>query len=284
VGALLSVRWTVELSGHTPKDVERLARTIADSGRGVVYDPQADAIVWPRKPAKLRAVETSRDTSSDDPTLHLRWEFARRLTSDDAHTLLAVLRSSMPEAVPVRFGEYEPMQGRLERDGDDAFAALWDGSDMPFWKGRRPFDWGFVFLQRGLGIALPPHEREPPGPDELLLEFALTVCDDPRWLAAIESLFARVGEALNAFYGAAHHEQAKLSLDGGQWLGLPPEAPWLTWLGDAYREAAGAPPLTRAADRPDDLKAKRSRIAWPEELMRRGDRAAAVIPRLESGP
>jgi hypothetical protein len=80
----------------------------------------------------------------------------------------------MPEAVPVRFGEYEPMQGRLERDGDDAFAALWDGDDMPFWRGRKPFTWGFVFLQRGMGAALPPHEREPLGTDELLLEFAPT--------------------------------------------------------------------------------------------------------------
>jgi hypothetical protein len=61
VAALLSVRWTVELSGSEPKAVTRLARAVAESARGVVYDPQEDRIVWPRNPAKLRKVETSRD-------------------------------------------------------------------------------------------------------------------------------------------------------------------------------------------------------------------------------
>src|SRR6185312_13155634 len=131
------VRWTVQLSGHDPKAVNRLARAIAETGRGLVYDPQEDRIAWPRNPAKLRAVETARARSDYDDVL-LHWLFDRRLTSADAHALLALLRGAMPEAVPTRFGDYEPMQGRLERDGDDAFAAFWDGDDMAFWRGRRP--------------------------------------------------------------------------------------------------------------------------------------------------
>jgi hypothetical protein len=274
VAALLSVRWTVQLSGHDPKAVNRLARTIAEAGRGLVYDPQEDRIAWPRNPARLRKVETSRDTRRDDDDIQLHWLFARRLTSVDAHALLAVLRDAMPEAVPVRFGDHEPMQGRLDRDGDDAFAAFWDGTDMPFWRGAKPFEWGFVFLERGLGAALPPDRRPALGPDELELDFHPGVCDDARWLAAIERLLVRVAEALGPFFAYAHHEKQKVER-AGDWQGLPPEPLWLAWLGDAYREAASSGPLIRAADRPDDFEAlRRAPSPWPSELVR----PASVMP------
>jgi hypothetical protein len=280
VAALLSVGWTVELSlpaAATKRDVTaaaRFARAVAESGRGVVYDPQEDRITWPRNPARLRKVETSREGRADDLAIQLHWLFARRLTSADAHTLLAVLSDAMPEAVPVRFGDYEPMQGRLERDGAEAFAAFWDGGDMAFWRGAKPFDWGFVFLERGRGAALPPDQRPPLGPDELELDFLSGVCDDARWLAAIERLLVHVADALGAFFAYAHHEKQKVERHA-DWQGLPPEPLWLAWLGDAYREAAGAGPLIRNADRPDDFKVLgRSPPPWPRELVR----PASVIP------
>jgi hypothetical protein len=297
--ALLRVRWTVQISmpaSRTRRDVkavERFSRAVADSGRGVVYDPQADAIVWPRNPAKLRAVDA---VEHGDERVELQWLFARRLTAADAHALLAVLRDAIPEAVPVRFGDYEPMQGKLDRDGDDAFAALWDGESDPFWNGRPPVEYGFVGLHRGFGAALPPAEREALIPTvagrraiaahELSIEFFASVAGDPRWLDAIVALFARVADELGAFFAGAFHNEREVALNGRFWLGLPPDALWLAWLGPAYREAIGKGPLLRAADRPDDFRAiKRARPAWPKELVRRGDqldvrRAAATIPAL----
>ncbi len=284
--ALLTARWTVQLSGAALE----LARAIADSGRGVVYDPQEDAIVWPADPAVLRAVEPRRDGAS----IQLEWLFARRLERADAHRLLAVLRGAMPEAVPVRFGDHEPMQGRLDRDGDDAFAALWDGTSNPFWSGRPPLENGFVHLSRGFGAALSAAERDALIPviagrkaidaDEVTLHFQANV--DARWLEAIVSLFARVALELDAFFAAAFHSTRRVAVNGRHWFGIPPDPLWLTWVGSEYRAAAGLGPLLRAADRPDDFRAiKRARPAWPAELVRGGDqldaqRAASVIPDL----
>lgn len=62
-----------------------LAISIARSGDGAVYDPQAERILWP-----TGVVPSA--------------------------VLLAALRGVWPEAVPVRFGTDEPFQGRLERD------------------------------------------------------------------------------------------------------------------------------------------------------------------------
>jgi hypothetical protein len=84
--ALLRVRWTVQISmpaSRTRRDVEaveRFSRAVADNGRGVVYDPQADAIVWPRNPTKLRAVDA---VEHGDERVELQWLFARRLTATD---------------------------------------------------------------------------------------------------------------------------------------------------------------------------------------------------------
>ena len=81
-----------------------------------------------------------------------------------------------------------------------------------------------------------------------------------------------------------------MAVNGRHWLGIPPDPLWLTWVGSEYRSASGLGPLIRTAERPDDFRAiKRARPAWPAELVRRGDqldaeRAATVIPSLESGP
>jgi hypothetical protein len=71
----------------------------------------------------------------------LEWLFARLLTSADADALLGVIEPRMPEAMPHRFGTFEPPQGTLERDGKAAFSALFDDVHHPFWKGKRPFQW-----------------------------------------------------------------------------------------------------------------------------------------------
>jgi len=288
--ALVTVRWTVQLSGAALS----LAGAIADSGRGVVYDPQKDVILWPADLASLRAVAPRRGGA----TIQLEWLFARRLERADAHRLLAVLRPALPEAVPVRFGDHEPMQGRLDRDGDDAFAALWDRTSNPFWSGRPPVEHGFVHLGRGFGAALSPAERDALIPvvagrkavdaDEVTLHFQANV--DARWVEAIVSVFARVALELDAFFAAGFHSKRPVAVNGRHWLGIPPDPLWLTWVGSEYRSASGLGPLIRTAERPDDFRAiKRARAAWPAELVRRGDqldaeRAATVIPSLESGP
>lgn len=291
VAALLSVAWTVQISTswEQEKAALRLARTIAESGRGVVYDPQEDAIVWPRNPAKLRKVETSRETKDDGyDDVELRWLFTRELSSRDAHRLLDLLRATMPEAVPVRFGQYEPMQGKLERDGDDAFAALWDGDGDMFWTGRRPFTLGSIHSQRTLGSALAPEERDALFAviagrkalplDELELGFSPQVTEDPQWLDAIVALFGRVAEALGPFFAGAYHEKRRVDLTGRHWLGIPDKPLWLAWVGEPYREAIADGPLIRTSNRPQ----KPGRIRWPDELVRRGARPAAVIPDLRS--
>lgn len=271
---LLSCRWTVQLS--RPHDlspsgvtiVERIGRRLADSGQGVLYDPQADAIRWPRNPTRLR--EPPKRRSSDPARVRLEWLVARRLTAADAHALLATLRGIAPESLPVRFGDFEPMQGQLERDGDGAFAQMWDGGSSLFWNGRFPLDRGHVSLQRGLGSALAPAEREARTPmlggrkavaiDAVSLVFHIEVVEDARWLALLTRLFAAVASGLDCFFAAAFCDPGRKSepvnLLGRYWMGIPTADLWLVWVGSPYR--AHLPSPTEVTREMTDARSSRS--------------------------
>jgi hypothetical protein len=311
---LLACRWTVQIS--CPDDlskaalgvVERVARRLSDSGRGVLYDPQQDEIVWPRSPQKLRHLPKS--SGEDVARVELEWPVARRLSARDAHAVLHTLRQLVPEAVPVRFGDYEPMQGRLERDGDDAFAALWEGHSSPFWKGRYPVGYGFVNLRRGWGSALTQAERDARTPmlggrkaievDSLTLEFGTAVVDDDRWLSLIKRLFVTVARQLNCYLAAAYcspNDQGEMvRLLGRYWLGIPAGDQWLVWVGPPYRSVL---PTGAKIDREFEEGAllqlgsspiafaelRRNKIDWPPQWLRGGGHledtlAASVIPDL----
>ncbi len=318
---LLVCAWTVQINLPTVlpnaafKVVERIARRIADSGDGVLFDPQRGEIVWPRNTKRLR--ELPKRTSSDETRVELEWLVARHLTAEDAHALLAVLRSVTPEAVPNRFGDFEPMQGRLDRDGDQAFAQMWDGTTMAFWNGRFPFDHGYVSLSRGWGSALSPQEREARRPvlggrkaidvDAVSFEFRPEVIDDERWLALLTRLFVTVARQLGCFFAGSYvrpdrRGETMISLRGRYWLGLPDDMDlWLAWIGSAYRSflpraATGATVtdfgdgvLLQLGKNPqawNDLES--NKLDWPRELLRRGTQldepqAAPVIPALTSG-
>lgn len=310
--ALLRVGWTVQISRPfdlTRTDtsvVERFARAVADKGDGVVYDPQLDEIVWPRSVKKLRDVPP-RSKPDRDQHLALEWLFARHLTSADADTLLAVAEPRMPEAMPHRFGTFEPMQGRLERDGKAAFSALFDEDHFLFWKGKRPFQWGFVHLERGWGSALPQAERDARtptlggrkgvSPDSIRLEFEPGLATDERWLQALANLFRAVARELEPFFAGAYFHSGSFGLTGRYWLGIPPEPLWLTWVGKPYlRESPAKTPagvertdeylFVSASDSPTDWETLRVReLPWDARLCRKGTQleeelAAEVIPEL----
>jgi hypothetical protein len=313
--SLLSVGWTVQISrpfdlGRADASlVARFARAVAAEGEGVVYDPQLDEIVWPRSIKKLREVPAASRPGPEH--LALEWLFARLLTSADADALLGVIEPRMPEAMPHRFGTFEPPQGKLERDGKAAFSALFDDVHDPFWKGKRPFQWGFVHLRRGWGSALTQAERDARtptlggrsgvSPDSIRMEFQPELATDERWLQAMTSLFRAVARELNPFFAGGYFARGSLEnphhLAGAYWLGIPPEPLWLTWVGMPYLaqlptdiparcERTDEFLFVAAGKSPKDREALRAgAVAWDPQLRRKGTQlqerlAAEFIPEL----
>ena len=153
-----------------------------------------------------------------------------------------------PEALPTRYGDFEPLQERYDPAQPEAFIDLARG-DRAFWFSSRPSFGGHAF-----------------GPDHgtgyLGLDIDLRVLDaDARWREAIAGLFAAAAGAIGAFYGECWVEPGwnvsrnnRLSIAGGRktrgpwltrdgWTGLPAEPAWLAWFGGEYRA-----PLAAALD------------------------------------
>jgi hypothetical protein len=313
--SLLHVALTVQISGPVSQAradselVERFARAVADEGAGVLYNPQTDQIVWPRNVKKLRDVPAAAQRS--DEHLALEWLMARNLVASDGDALLDVLGLRMPEALPRRFGTFEPLQGALDRDGRAAFTSLLDDVHLVIWKGRPPLQWGFAGLSRGWGSALTPAERDARTPmiggrkavmpDYVALEFEPAIAGDERWLEAVKSLFRAVAEELQPFFAAASFRPAspkdRVRLAGRYWLGIPEGPLWLVWIGKPYLPfaPAGLPDdcertrdhiFVSASGDPrhlDELQA--NAIGWDRSLQGRGGQldeklAAEHVPRL----
>ena len=152
------------------------------------------------------------------------------------------------------------MQGRLDRDGDDAFASYWAGSESVFWNATWPCFGGAATLWRDCNHLY----DDPPLPwvDRIGLSFdGRAPAADDAWSDGISDLFAVVAEQFEPFYAAASvdlnvrcsrnntlsydNEVERYTTIGRFWLGLPPFGTWLTWFGAPYadlvRSAVGSP-------------------------------------------
>lgn len=250
--AVVTPQWLVEM--NVPRGASetvwamavRVGRRLADDMGGVLFDPQQDEIVWPRSKQR-RIIRLEGDPLRD---VEFEWAipmvgFTQTLSAD----LLDLLRRLLPEAIPRRFGTFEPLQHRLD-DGDDGFHDVWreeaesDFSLGLFWTATKPVREGSVFF--------PDPDGSPDGIPSGSIQMSIDarVFEEPRWRALAETILDRVGSLTKAFAGRAvvikHHSGgipaselntlAPSMVWSGAWLGLPDHPAWLTWLSPSYAD------------------------------------------------
>jgi hypothetical protein len=257
-GVVTRPAWLIEI--HVPRGYDErvdrwaldLAIHLARDGDGAVFDPQAERIAWPpgvtpRKPGaseeRIRLVE-------------LVWYLPHAgIGSDAVRRFLDLVADAYPAVRPVRFGAFEPFQGRLDRDGADVFVAAWqeqaaiEFGGMLFWSAQAPGVNGSVSF---------PDRRDDRRPARLGRVARLSTTVDARPLyrdpgsrEAVIELFSTVAAELNAAYAAgcvlrdAILRRGKVGYDARSemvplprsrwWVGLPALPTWLAWFGSAYR-------------------------------------------------
>ncbi len=255
---LLAPKWCVQI--HMPAQttmksaevVVQLCRYLADNFQGIVYDPQGNKIIWPLGTPNYPAKP---DKRIDIVTLDFFLPFTA-VTGGTSAQFLDILREYCPEAVPTRFGAFEPLQGKLLPDSDDSFHTEWrhqlvsDFGGMFFWKAQSPCFGGHAsFLGR--------RESPPTVPwklqrcQRISISFDGRCCgSDRKWCVKIITLFEQIANRLKAFYAAGFIERHvianrnSLSYDSNSesinvnrskwWMGLPLEPTWLAWFGASY--------------------------------------------------
>ncbi len=264
---VLFPRWIIQISlpaARTDSDVavtDKLARRLAKAFRGAVYDPQLDAVTWPRGKPKRYVRPAGEDHIR---LVTLEWFLPASFADGGAAAFLDAARTLCREARPVRFGSFEPMQGRLPPDDDAPFIEGWNEElhlqygGYFFWSATSPCFSGHVFF---------PDRREtttwdtgevvqvhPPGTQRavrLATDWDGRALDgDPRWLETVVATFREMARRLNAFYAAGYVLRDTIvrrgTLWGGEsfalqrsgwWRGIPPKPCWLLWFGGPYRDA-----------------------------------------------
>lgn len=220
---------------------ERCARALARQLDGVVFDPQSGQ-VWGRSTSRIVPRPEHHTRVS---LVSLDW-FCRYedLDTEPASLFLDVCRRFLTEALPRRFGEWEPLQGNLERDGDAGFVKAWRDSD------------GLTFVGSGpcAGGNLGERPDNPAGDAwTMSVDLFAEPLHQPEWRDVVRRFFVEMADALPAFYASATVSGGwiwtgrSLWMDGstqlssgstcvgGEWIGLSPDPAWWAWFGGPYR-------------------------------------------------
>lgn len=239
---LLASSWLYEVlvegssATDTPHAV-RFARKLAEASGGVVVDQQTDQ-TWHR--GQLRSAAPVQRGVID--LVELRWYFRGGGSGETAaRAWLDLARRHLPEALPRRFGTFEPLPMKLDREGPEAFVrAVATESSSVFFKGRTPCIEGSL-----AGAA----DRWP------VLSHSLSLHREPLaergWREALQRFFVGFAEASGSVYACAEVQRG-LDWSGrsvwyggdaerttylaarGMWAGLPPYPVWWSWFGPVY--------------------------------------------------
>ena len=218
----------------------KFARRLAAEVEGAVLDQQTGMVLSRGKLRTPEPVEQGRIS-----TIEVRWYVRFGFDAEEmARTWLRLVRKHLPEALPRRYGVVEPLRGKLDEGGDEAFIEFVGSADgTVFFAAKAPVADGSLAPLSEYGRAYGWHS---------LTLLAPTVAENPLWRAAVRRLFvefARESSAIVAtaevlrgaqwsgrslgFDSMAEYSPA-LWTRAGTWAGLPPYPVWMCWFGPEY--------------------------------------------------
>lgn len=231
--ALPGVAWLTELNLErlgaaepAHKLLVRTALSIAKATHGVVLDPQQNTLTTPK--GIKRWVSPGPD--DDAALINLSWWFGEgSLTGGTAFDeLVDVLVVTLPEALPKRYGLYEPPQHLYAATGRSHFLSFLDEH------------------ARGIGIVWYPHPPiahvnleipeqvggSPKGfrSGKLEIEVDAETLRQPGWPLALSQAWRRIGRVVRPFYGDVRTFRGFRRGRGRYWIGHHTEThPVCSW-------------------------------------------------------
>lgn len=174
----------------------KIARAVATAARGVVEDPQEDTITKGRRVRRLEALGADNQAR----LISLSWWFTKGSLIDEHNVgeLCECLERWLPEALPWRYGLYEPPQHRWDREGREHFRRFFaeHGRSMVVWYSRAPV----ASVHFGLPATV--------GPSRLgfrsayfRIDIDFAALGQPGWAHVVRHAWKRVSELIHPFYG-----------------------------------------------------------------------------------
>ncbi|MCL2423998.1 MAG: hypothetical protein FWD11_08955 [Micrococcales bacterium] len=239
---------------------------------GVIFDSQTGD-VW--SPSGSRTVVRPEGEQRIDE-VQLDWYcLHENLTASPASLYVDTATRHLPEALPRRFGEREPYQGKLDDVGPDGFGQAWvETESLLFFAGSAPVIGGHLHAGPS---ATTRHKFW-----RLSLRVHAAPLSDPVWRDALRPVFTTLADSLPAFLATAQvtrghlwngrssgidarTEEAPTPVRGGCYLGLPPIPMWWTWLGAPFGQYAGLLPQERTTPTATGLLFENSDVPLPRD-------------------
>jgi hypothetical protein len=232
------------------KILRKTAKAIAKAARGAVLDPQADSVELP--PGTKRYVQAKRERQVRVPILEMSWWFEHASLLDRANLqcLLDTFGTYIPEALPRRYGLYEPPQHELEKQGRDHLLSFLAKhlTESVVWYAKAPVAYVFINIRPESGWQRLGAKNEYRC-NRLSLEIDAAALQQPGWQTALLRAWRAISTQLNPFYGDVRTLQGYFrsgrgfSSDGASephptkswwWKGIPPRLGHAVVVGEAY--------------------------------------------------
>ena len=200
-----------------------VARSMAKKFRGVVEDPQTGEVILPTGIKRLLDYQKPELFT----LMQLSWWFNDEslLAADRLRQMLEVIDRTIPEALPRRYGLYEPPKQKYE--GREAFLKfLLDNA-------RRSIVWYPTSPVDGVYVGIP----EKIGPTRIGYRFGYlsitvdaAVIDMPGWSRSVNELFKGLSGVVAPFYGDAYllkdHVRSRTVSSSGRTSEQHPTTSW----------------------------------------------------------
>ncbi|WP_460663395.1 hypothetical protein [Kribbella swartbergensis] len=231
--------WTILVEGSSEAEIPhavKFAKRLAKAAEGAALDLQTGELL--AKVGSRITTPPPKDTRIGLFELHW-YAFAEGVPTDPVDDWIELCRRYLPEALPRRYGEFEPLQHRLDRDRPELLRELVLTEAHPSFVGTKPcLDGGFFRNEDILTVRLSMHEA---------------VARDLAWQAAVRKLFVAYAVRRAAFlatgeivgrvlwdgrsisYDGREENTFSLSRSRERWVGLTPYPVWWSWYGEIYR-------------------------------------------------
>lgn len=241
---------------HAPeagfKTLRKTAKAIAKAARGVVLDPQADSVELPG--GVTRYASPKREKQARVAILEMSWwfEHASLLKRAELESFLEALATYLPEAMPRRYGLYEPPQHELEKTGRDHLLSFLAEhlTERVVWYAKAPVAYVFASVRPESGWQ-PVGEKTEFRCNRISIELDATALDQPGWQTGLLRAWRAISKHLNPFYGDVRTLQGYFrsgrgfSSDGASephptkswwWKGIPQRLGHAVVLGEPYSQ------------------------------------------------
>ncbi|MFB5284059.1 hypothetical protein [Peribacillus sp. Hz7] len=208
--------------------VKKMTKILAQSSHGVVVNEQEGTI---SSPSGVKRLETIPAKDADPSYLLMTWWFMNDHTfiKDGFETFLDLMESMMPEALPRRYGIYEPPQFKLADKGKEHFIQFLSENlhEGIVWYPSKPFTYINIRIPDKVGPT-----RQGFRSCYITIKFLEEVMKQPGWSMELKRFWLKASDQLKPFYGEMRKGQNPRN--GTWWRGLPKSLGNAAMLGKPY--------------------------------------------------